>query len=87
MSGCILQRLLGTAQDTDEDFKWRPPTGDGVLGKKEEYQADDNEAFRVDDEVPLGLCSTPSCCRSARDSSILVPLDVPCGAEAVLSPI
>ena len=53
MGDCILQRLMGTAQDNDEDFKWRPPTGDGVLGKKDEYQADDNEVFRVEDEVPL----------------------------------
>ena len=50
---------MGTAQDTDDDFKWRPPTGDGVLGKKEEYQADDNEVFRVDDEVPLAPAAYP----------------------------
>ena len=50
---------MGTAQDTDDDFKWRPPTGDGVLGKKEEYQADDNEAFRVDDEVPPASAAYP----------------------------
>jgi hypothetical protein len=64
-----MQRLMGTAQDDDEDFKWRPPKGDGVLGKKEEYQADDNEVFRVDDEVPLAppaypgaACALPATC-------------------------
>ncbi|CAL5222966.1 g5407 [Coccomyxa viridis] len=53
LGGGTGSRLMGTAQDNDEDFKWRPPTGDGVLGKKDEYQADDNEVFRVEDEVPL----------------------------------
>ena len=57
---CVLQRMMGTAQDDDNDFKWRPPTGDGVLGKKEEYQADDNEVFRVDDEVPLASAAYPA---------------------------
>ncbi len=49
---------MGTVQDDDEDFKWRPPKGDGVLGK-EEYQADDNEVFRVDDGAPLAPPSYP----------------------------
>ena len=48
-----MQRLMGSAEDNDVDFKWRPPTGDGVLGKKDEYQADDNEVFRVDEEIPM----------------------------------
>ena len=60
MSVGILQRLMGTAQDNDDDFKWRPPTGDGVLGKKDEYQADDNEVFRVEDEIPLTSASLPA---------------------------
>ena len=40
-----------------------------MLGKKEEYQADDNEVFRVDDEVPLAppaypgaACAFPGTC-------------------------
>ena len=56
----LLQRLMGTVQDNDDDFKWRPPTGDGVLGKKEEYAADDNEVFRVDDEVPIASAAQPT---------------------------
>ena len=50
---------MGTAQDNDADFKWRPPTGDGVLGKADDYQADDNEVFRVDEEVPVSSAAYP----------------------------
>ena len=53
------QRLMGTAQDNDLDFKWRPPTGDGVLGKADDYQADDNEVFRVDEELPVSSAAYP----------------------------
>ena len=55
----IVQRLMGTAQDNDADFKWRPPTGDGVLGKADDYQADDNEVFRVDEDVPVSSAAYP----------------------------
>ena len=51
---------MGTVQDNDADFKWRPPTGDGVLGKADDYQADDNEVFRVDEEVPISSAAYPS---------------------------
>lgn len=51
---------MGTAQDDDFDFKWRPPTGDGVLGKKDDYQADDNEVFRVDEEALPGSAAYPA---------------------------
>ena len=42
-------------EDSDDEFRPTPPTGDGVLGGREAYVGNGNEAFRIaddDDAVP-----------------------------------
>ena len=61
-----MQRLMtGTAkggEDSDDEFQPTPPTGDGVLGGREAYVGDGNEAFRIaddEDAVPLAGAQVP----------------------------